>query len=546
MDGIGAKFKYLNDGDPWMLGEDIPDIDFFFSQIWVTCFVREFSNIIGRSYRKVLVIFRGGYHLWFYYGEKDSNEVGQHIVNLFLKDPTFADKVNVGIMKQSDVLTKFAKTLPENDLEKLSNEKLWYYYKRHDRLHTAYYTWGWIPVAVDMFHGNLTNTLKKYLVSQKISDEKSNEYFTLLTQSSQPSLIQEEQLEFLRIAKAIETSPIQKKLFKDLYYVFEEQDVAPYGLGTHTPEYEAQLEKRARSIRSKIQPRIMKMIEKYYQQNFFMKHMWIGKDGVTSFDSYLKELVKFVGRNGDAMLSLKEKEQELREMVRKRSTLISKLNITGKWKILFDAFGGFMITKIYRRYAQIYLIYRMQPILKEIARRFHLSIMEVRFMLTREVESALLHGKIDRDELKRRTQFCVYYIEKDRTEMFTGVGAEKLAAKAEKQKVEVVEEFRGQVACLGKAKGRVKIIIRPSDMTKMREGDILVSIATDPDIVTAMKKAAAIVTEQGGVTSHAAIVSRELNIPCVIGTKIATRVLHDGDLIDVDAEKGIIKVLERA
>lgn len=75
----------------------------------------------------------------------------------------------------------------------------------------------------------------------------------------------------------------------------------------------------------------------------------------------------------------------------------------------------------------------------------------------------------------------------------------------------------------------------------MKLGDILVSIATDPDIVPAMKKAAAIVTEQGGVTSHAAIVSRELNIPCVIGTKIATRVLKDGDRVEVDANKGIVK-----
>jgi pyruvate,water dikinase len=61
-----------------------------------------------------------------------------------------------------------------------------------------------------------------------------------------------------------------------------------------------------------------------------------------------------------------------------------------------------------------------------------------------------------------------------------------------------------------------------------------------------MKKAAAIVTNEGGITSHAAIVSRELGIPCVIGTKIATEVLHDGDLVEVDANHGKVIVLERA
>ena len=104
-----------------------------------------------------------------------------------------------------------------------------------------------------------------------------------------------------------------------------------------------------------------------------------------------------------------------------------------------------------------------------------------------------------------------------------------------------VFELHGQTASLGQAKGKVKIINSASDMKKMKTGDILVSIATNPDVVPAMKKAAAIVTEQGGVTSHAAIVSRELGTPCVIGTKIATKVLKDGDVVEVDADKGIVR-----
>ena len=64
---------------------------------------------------------------------------------------------------------------------------------------------------------------------------------------------------------------------------------------------------------------------------------------------------------------------------------------------------------------------------------------------------------------------------------------------------------------------------------------------TDPRYVPAMKKAAAIVTDEGGITCHAAIVSRELKKPCIIGTKIATKVLKDGDEVEVDAEKGVVK-----
>jgi len=61
-----------------------------------------------------------------------------------------------------------------------------------------------------------------------------------------------------------------------------------------------------------------------------------------------------------------------------------------------------------------------------------------------------------------------------------------------------------------------------------------------------MKKASAIVTDDGGITCHAAIVSRELGKPCIIGTKIATKVLHDGDLVEVDADNGVVRILEKA
>ena len=105
------------------------------------------------------------------------------------------------------------------------------------------------------------------------------------------------------------------------------------------------------------------------------------------------------------------------------------------------------------------------------------------------------------------------------------------------------KEIKGKVACPGKAKGRVKIINTERDMYKFQEGDIIVSINTTPSMIAILKKCAAIVTNDGGITCHASIISRELNKPCIIGTKIATKVLKDGDLIEVDANKGVIKRL---
>ena len=106
-----------------------------------------------------------------------------------------------------------------------------------------------------------------------------------------------------------------------------------------------------------------------------------------------------------------------------------------------------------------------------------------------------------------------------------------------------VKKIYGQVAYKGKAKGEVRLVVDSGHIEEFQEGEVLVTEMTTPEFVPAMKKAAAIVTDEGGVCCHAAIVSREMKIPCVIGTKIATRVLKDGDLVEVDAKSGIVKKL---
>ena len=108
-----------------------------------------------------------------------------------------------------------------------------------------------------------------------------------------------------------------------------------------------------------------------------------------------------------------------------------------------------------------------------------------------------------------------------------------------------VSEFKGIVACKGKGlvTGKVRIIIDPHNITDFSKGDILVTSMTTPEFVFVMKKSSAVVTDTGGLTSHAAIVSRELGIPCIVGTKIATRVFKDGDLVEVDAEKGVVRII---
>lgn len=103
-----------------------------------------------------------------------------------------------------------------------------------------------------------------------------------------------------------------------------------------------------------------------------------------------------------------------------------------------------------------------------------------------------------------------------------------------------VQLLQGSRASPGIAWGPVKMIMDPKEISRVYEGDILVTRMTTPDFVPAMKRAAAIVTDEGGATCHAAIVSRELGIPCIVGTREATHKLKEGQIITVDAKRGIV------
>lgn len=104
-------------------------------------------------------------------------------------------------------------------------------------------------------------------------------------------------------------------------------------------------------------------------------------------------------------------------------------------------------------------------------------------------------------------------------------------------------EVKGVVAFKGIVRGKVKIVHVPAESSKVEVGDILVTNMTTPAFVSAMHRAAAFVTNEGGITCHAAILARELKKPCITGTKNATKILKDGDMVEVDAEAGVVKRL---
>jgi len=100
--------------------------------------------------------------------------------------------------------------------------------------------------------------------------------------------------------------------------------------------------------------------------------------------------------------------------------------------------------------------------------------------------------------------------------------------------------LEGLAASPGIASGKIKIVEEMSDLSKIKKGDILVTKMTNPDMVVTMQRSSAIITDEGGLTAHAAIVSREMGIPCIVGTQEATTLLKDGETITIDGYNGKI------
>jgi phosphohistidine swiveling domain-containing protein len=103
----------------------------------------------------------------------------------------------------------------------------------------------------------------------------------------------------------------------------------------------------------------------------------------------------------------------------------------------------------------------------------------------------------------------------------------------------------GQIGCTGKARGRVRIVLEP-DASQIQEDEILVCPATTPDYLPLMQKSAAIVTDAGGILSHAAIVAREMGKPCLVATRSATTLLKTGQMVEVDCDEGVVRIMKEA
>jgi phosphohistidine swiveling domain-containing protein len=192
---------------------------------------------------------------------------------------------------------------------------------------------------------------------------------------------------------------------------------------------------------------------------------------------------------------------------------------------------------------------------QEIAQRANIDPYRLEYLLLSEIYDFLLYAvPISLERIEERLNCYAWRIEDGRSELFTGEKAVALAEMhaSESCTEEQTSEIRGQTASRGRVRGPVRLLPTAGDhlieaLNNVKEGDILVTGQTRPQLMIACRKVKAIVTDEGGIASHAAVVSRELGIPCIVGTGNGTKVLRDGDIVEVDASsyQGAVRILSR-
>ena len=287
-----------------------------------------------------------------------------------------------------------------------------------------------------------------------------------------------------------------------------------------------------------------------HQEAFCWLPLWSLEAKPLTLAYFNEEVKQLADKIDDPEAELKRFALEETERKLRFETVLAQAIEDREMRDVVRMLQEYIYLRTYRKNAICQAHYYHLPLLAEAGRRLGLNSGEVIYLDYNEINKGL-EGEVDPETLKKKVQArrqgwaILMWGGKIRT--ITGV----------KQIVQTMEQFRivaprqdqtkvikGRIASRGKALGKAKIVLTLDDLVKVRKGDILVAKMTTPDFVIAMRRCAGIVTDEGGATCHAAIVSRELGVPCVVATGRATQLLKDNDLVEVDASRGEVRIVE--
>ena len=407
---------------------------------------------------------------------------------------------------------------------------------------------------------DIVEEIKKYLeylkdkslndLSFKELAEEMEKFNNIYIKSFIPGMTRPEDYLIDRLNKALVDSKFTEKEIED---IFSKISTCPNYFPLSYSEEPLDLLKIALELKDgkDIEKSLNAHIEKYswikgpveFEDTAFTK-----KDYVSRLENLMNENIKGKIENINRVRRNNDIEYE---------RILQQYHFSEKIRKLIKAIRDFIFLRTYTTEYSDHLFYvGRNTIFKEISRRTNIADEDLIMLDDKEILDILKNQGMMRKEIKntledRKKGFAMIWID---GKVQTVFGDESLVLQSEIAKIfktskgeeQVLDKqvISGSIANRGKIKGNARVLTSYQDIYKVEKGDIIVATMTTPDYVSAMEKAGGFITDEGGITCHAAILSREFNVPCIVGTVNATRKIKDGQKIELDAYTGKIYILD--
>ena len=425
--------------------------------------------------------------------EDEKSRTFLYVLEQMKKNSSFVDNLVEGHRKSEKELIAISGEVGRIKLDKIDNKALWGLFKEFFDKYVSFVEYGVIPEAGDPF---AEHYLIPKLRKEGIPEPEINDVMVTFSTPVVYSFMDNEHIDFLKLC---------------LSYLKKGKDFNKK-LKEHSKRY-------------------------FWLRNNYSKPMMLDEG---YFLKRVKEEVK--GKTADEIKKeIEKKKQEKDDFRKKKEEYRKKYRLSDETMLIFTIYEKMGVWIDERKARMVASVHYLSLLLKEIGRRNSLEWEEMGYYTIPEIKGLLLDNKkVPKQEMKSRSELSAYITTYEEKWLVTGEDAKKIRDAFDAKIIK--EVVKGIVANRAKAKftGEVCVIMNPHK-EDLPQGKILVTSMTRPDFVHLIKKAAAIVTDEGGITCHAAIMSREFGIPCIIGTKNATRVLKTGDHVEIDTEKGIVK-----
>lgn len=501
----------------WVIGAVNFDEDLHFSAYYLRASTPEQTRSLYPGYSTILAFYEEFVER-YYLLRSECLSNAEAIVRRAISDSSWLPGVIAAVVKMCDELGRvFPKEMSASSIRSASDAALRDIYRQHHSKHSEMYRWARLPEALDRGVNHFTGYLHKVLGDRGLGPDESASVFFDLTAPVEPSILLDEVLSFERIAAEAGSCGRNSSLL--LSY--------------------------PRKARLLISPEVCEMLEEHVERWKYLDYHGYGVRELRTLSQTVERLVHNLER-GSAVAEESELLGRFSAAEQRREHLFDEIGLDVAHRSLFEVYPKVGALKLYRRYAQLRNFYYLDLVITEVARRLSVDEWTVRCLLPDEVLTSLDHGRVVAEDVAKRRYACMYSNCDSVERVWTGDAVRSWRRQLDERSRADRDHrvLKGVVASQGRVRGTCKIVVRANDAREQfPDGTILVSESTDPDLLKLLRVAGGVLTQQGGVTAHAAIICRELGVPAIIGIPGLLESVRDGDVLEVDAFSGTVKRL---